>query len=958
MNYGLRDKVDDNEGLKYGPSDKKITVRNNLIFCDSRDCVGERSLAATQLVFSNNGGRNDFVGNITLTTGVGVSPITVTISKGITIPSDLKVGDIVNVVNVKGNTNANGSWAIRNITTANPGTFELVGSIGNGNYSGGGYFTRFADQGWPVIKDTTSTIIDNTMTIKLNKKLKVIRSLSLVHAVIPRDIIPIIVYLPDLVEFSLFTNNDIPEVPEVRTISGSNRNIPVDIVIGGFVGLGVTLELNDRVLLINQTNKVENGIYVVTAGAPVRANDMLAGMPALTVVGYYLLITESSDAGDTYVCTIATDVVGVGELTFVEMTNFASVSRSASVPISWASFIPPEREYLTNSLVGFYSTPISVFRSYINGAFSLPNSHTPPPLKLWNPVVTASDHQIAPYPHQVVPVYTSDNITVPGRSETFYVQLSGYGLYDLNDWTYRFDVSNVVNVLYTTIARQLLLLAICRPQSYLDEDYITLIINSSVTSNSDPLLYFGYGDYQRFVPGPGVGMHYQPGTTDFANPTELTVSKQGVGPVVFRDFVGNVWGPYNSPGDKFQRMGMRDTLQDLFLNGDLENLNGTSIIKTWVKIPEIITDKTFGLNFPAFVNVNFGNIDHASNPNIVNAMRIYSNGYGALDVQSLGQGRVYTTIFRSAGGQGPDRNGVPVRGYSSGSAIDGGGAWVPSEVVNSSGVGQFGDERASGINYNPTIPNNMTIEHANANYPGDNPDFVTGVGNITERTSYYDLGANNGRFIADVISYRNWVIAELPDTNLVLHVFEAERDIRVQSTNSNVSNAILSCPIRLNLGTTSGTQEYVESVQSLIASSSEYWEKRYLAPLASLYKLSIKFTTYEGNEIPLETMLQASRSIVLLEIIQRVFGSSGIAQISTILSSSDLQTSFIFDPLNPELIGRMKRNLSLIFKVDTYEYESPGLNLGIITNMLEQDLEQDEDNDSFLVRASNYQNYN
>ena len=195
----------------------------------------------------------------------------------------------------------------------------------------------------------------------------------------------------------------------------------------------------------------------------------------------------------------------------------------------------------------------------------------------------------------------------------------------------------------------------------------------------------------------------------------------------------------------------------------------------------------------------------------------------------------------------------------------------------------------------------------------------------------------------------------MPDTNLVISIFQAERDIRVQDINQVNTTCILNCPIRLNLGTTTGTPGYVENIQAFLASSSEYWEKRYLAPLQSLYKMSIRFNTYNGDPIPMERMLQPRRSVILLQAFTSVFGPNANNFFSAINPRQNT-LSLLFDPLDPRLIKR-KKKFKYDFRVQTYEYESPGLYLGIIQDMLEAESEGQEDDRPFTVRASNFQDY-
>lgn len=84
----------------------------------------------------------------------------------------------------------------------------------------------------------------------------------------------------------------------------------------GQVVNGVTLALNDRILIKDQASGVENGIYIVTAGAPTRSSDFAAGT---FQAGSAVIAEEGTINPDTaYVCTNdeGSDEVGVDALIF------------------------------------------------------------------------------------------------------------------------------------------------------------------------------------------------------------------------------------------------------------------------------------------------------------------------------------------------------------------------------------------------------------------------------------------------------------------------------------------------------------------------------------------------------------------------------------------------------------------------------------------------------------------
>ena len=532
-------------------------------------------------------------------------------------------------------------------------------------------------------------------------------------------------------------------------------------------------------------------------------------------------------------------------------------------------------------------------------------------------------------------------------------QLAGYGVYDLADWTDDYSATTALQLINTQIARWLLILLACPIQSYRDEDYISLVLNSNVYD--DPPLpvgnFFGFGDYQRFIPGPGLGMAYQPGTVHGGDPT----TSVDPGPIAFPNFRGNVWGPYDTPGDRFQRMGLRDALQDLYLNGDLKNLLGMPLVKPYVPTESLMRDWTYGLNLPLLTEVNMGNFTSTTNPNILNAMRLVPNGFGALGQQAKGQGTIpYQTRFQQAGGMGPDFRGPP---QTPPTATSGTG-WVDNPVLGSVANPNFGNPVAGGpqsglaatgtastVTIIPQVVDAETL--GNETQPPKTQDDIIGY-----RIAWYDLGANAGDFVSQVTKYRDWTINDIPDTNLVLNIQQSQRSEYTQATNSNTTECMLSVPIRLNLGTNSGTLQYVESVEALLSSSTEYWEHRFINPLASLYRISISFSTYNGTQIPLEKMLQTRRSVQLLNNFSRIFGTNFSFKN---INPRSIALAFVFDPVNPQLQGRVRRTFGITFNAQTYEYESPGLYMSMLRDMLEK--ENQEDEDPFIVRASNYSEY-
>ncbi len=766
-NMGLRDKIDQSSGLSVNDPNKiEFTSLEHTIFIDTRDCIGSQSFNDAKIYAEINGILPQKSGIIYNTTGAGVYPVIITTDT----TEGLTPGCQVIISNIFGNENVNGVHYVINVL--DPFNFTIQ-ATSYGNYLSGGIWTKPADNGFPAITTENSVITGNIISVPLQRNLKYLKSVSLYHIVIPRDIIPITSY---------FKN---------------------------FIQICTNLSQPDTTVLIDYT-----------------------------------------------------------------------------------SFIPQEEKYTEQQTLGFFSTPLEIFRSYLGTSFSIPNQVTPPPLNLWNP--NTLFHQPVSYPYQTVPTYVSADFFI--NVDLYHIVLSGYGVYDLVDWT--IDTGNPVeDADKTDKIRKMLLLLICRRQSYKNVDYIELIKNCTTVSNTNISEAFGFGNFQRYVPGPGLGQNYQPGTNPTYNNGGAGSGPPNVpqpdSPINFPNFQGNVWGPYSSPGDRFQKLGYADVVQDLFLNGDLDNINGDPIIFNNVIIANIANHPTYGLNFSSFNQVNLGNIDQVNNLNILNAMRIFPNGFGAANIRATGSGITTSVTYESAGGIGPNVSGPP-------------NSWVNNDVYG--GVGSFQYPLAKG----PLNPNlGPDLADSTINGTGVEPRYLA---------SFVDTGINNGNFILGITKYINFVVNEVPDTDLILKVNEALRDERVQSTNSFNSDALLDCPIRLNLGSTSGTIQYIESLQSLVGNASTYWEKRYLNTKAEISKMNITLYTYDGKPIPIEKMLVLRQSSYFLEIYDRFIRELDINIKNTVFDD------FVFDPQNPQLNGRVKRYIQIIFHCMCYNGLPPGMN--------------------------------
>jgi len=88
---------------------------------------------------------------------------------------------------------------------------------------------------------------------------------------------------------------------------------------------GVSVAEGDRVLVKNQTNGVENGIYIASSGNWTRADDFASGD---NVAGAFCFVEEGTNYADTgWVCTndSGSDTVGTDSLSFTQFSGAGSI---------------------------------------------------------------------------------------------------------------------------------------------------------------------------------------------------------------------------------------------------------------------------------------------------------------------------------------------------------------------------------------------------------------------------------------------------------------------------------------------------------------------------------------------------------------------------------------------------------------------------------------------------------
>lgn len=133
----------------------------------------------------------------------------------------------------------------------------------------------------------------------------------------------------------------------VKAATTTNGTLATAFADGQVVD-GVTLATGDRILIKNQTTGSENGIYVVTAGAPTRATDADTGAELLNATVY---VSEGTTNADTvWTCTTNAPItVGTTSLTFVEVNGGTVPMATTSTPGKVQLATQAETEAKTNT---------------------------------------------------------------------------------------------------------------------------------------------------------------------------------------------------------------------------------------------------------------------------------------------------------------------------------------------------------------------------------------------------------------------------------------------------------------------------------------------------------------------------------------------------------------------------------------------------------------------------------
>lgn len=126
----------------------------------------------------------------------------------------------------------------------------------------------------------------------------------------------------------------------VRVATTAAGTLASDFANGQSVD-SITLATGDRILIKNQADAKENGIYVVKAsGAPDRADDATPGSELVGAAVYVQAGTGGSNAGSAWVCSSAAPItIGASNITFVQFGGGLSYSADeTSLTLSGTTF--------------------------------------------------------------------------------------------------------------------------------------------------------------------------------------------------------------------------------------------------------------------------------------------------------------------------------------------------------------------------------------------------------------------------------------------------------------------------------------------------------------------------------------------------------------------------------------------------------------------------------------------
>jgi trimeric autotransporter adhesin len=304
-----------------------------------------------------------------LTIGTGLSGTSYNGSSAVTIAIDSTVATLTGTQTLTGKTMSGASNTFTNI-----GNGSLTNSsvtIGSSSLSLGGTLTTFAGVSISGSTNTLSNIANASLTnsqITLGTTNIALGGTSLT----PAGLTSVTVTQNPTTDFQLATKQYV----DTLVSSGITYHAPVKYEVpsgnlnatynNGAAGVGATLtnagtlvaftpdgtvaSVNDRILVYNQTNQAENGVYVVTtvgsgavAWVLTRASDAdtyaLKSPTGLGNGDAFFITSGSTGAGETYVCnTTGVITFGTTAITFVQISATQIYSAGTGLTLTGTSF--------------------------------------------------------------------------------------------------------------------------------------------------------------------------------------------------------------------------------------------------------------------------------------------------------------------------------------------------------------------------------------------------------------------------------------------------------------------------------------------------------------------------------------------------------------------------------------------------------------------------------------------
>lgn len=111
----------------------------------------------------------------------------------------------------------------------------------------------------------------------------------------------------------------------VKAATTTNIDLNSTLIVDGIID-NITLSMDDRILVKDQSNPVENGIYIVTNSTPQRSSDLVIGNKASGIFTFIKVGDINASLG--WICNspINQDIVGTHDLNFTQFTGLGQVT--------------------------------------------------------------------------------------------------------------------------------------------------------------------------------------------------------------------------------------------------------------------------------------------------------------------------------------------------------------------------------------------------------------------------------------------------------------------------------------------------------------------------------------------------------------------------------------------------------------------------------------------------------